>query len=80
MNHGVIRIPELEEAVPTYRLWTVEEETVMRLYYRVGMAGFIKEYLGRHHPPGRSLNSIHSKAKQMGLQGRTDESVPFHEE
>ncbi len=59
-----ISIPELEEAAKHYqhgRIWTQEEEDILREYYRRVAPDEIAKYLKR------TVNSIYNKAGSMGL-------------
>jgi hypothetical protein len=76
-----IRIPEFEEyihqfGVHKYRVWTVQEEDILREYYGVIPTAMIAEHLGR------SIKAIQDKAYVMGInvadnqQRRSDQLVP----
>jgi hypothetical protein len=61
-----IRIPEFEEyiqkfGVHKYRVWTVQEEDILREYYGVIPTGMLAEYLGR------SIKAIQDKAFVIGV-------------
>lgn len=61
-------IPELESAPPPRnRPWSVQEEEILQRYYMRVSTKKLVEYYRKNFPPGRTISSIRSKARDMGL-------------
>lgn len=56
-----LQIPELEDAPPSRRFWTDEEDTILRKYYGRTDPGKIAEYLKR------SKRAVQNRASELGL-------------
>jgi len=73
-THGIVIIPELEEAAQAYkqRVWSDEEAAIIKTYFGRVPQTVIYGYIKENFPPGRSLISIIKKAKKLGVGTRAD--------
>ena len=68
-DKGTVVIPELEEEAVAYgrRLWTPEEDAILRSYHgRISTAAILR-YLAKEIPPGRKRSSIDNRLASLGL-------------
>ena len=64
-REGTIEIPELEalvgEYAPRNRLWSEEEDAILRTYYGRVPPEAIAEVLAKMYPPGRTATAVKSR-------------------